>query len=168
MKIIGPTVGTTLPKPDLSQIDPKKGDYVKGKAEFLEQVNSGATAEQITNAVASYLKENPPEVDMSGYMKETELDTAIDTALAQAKESGAFDGKDGEDGQDGYTPVKGKDYFDGEDGYTPVKGKDYFDGKDGKDGENGKTPVRGKDYWTEADKAEIKSYVDEAILGGAW
>lgn len=35
-------------------------------------------------------------------------------------------------------------------------------------GANGKTPVRGTDYWTEADKAEIKSYVDEAILGGAW
>jgi hypothetical protein len=33
---------------------------------------------------------------------------------------------------------------------------------------NGKTPVRGIDYWNEADKAEIKSYVDEAILGGAW
>jgi len=29
-------------------------------------------------------------------------------------------------------------------------------------------PVRGEDYWTEEDKAEIKSYVDEAILGGAW
>lgn len=38
----------------------------------------------------------------------------------------------------------------------------------GKDGENGKTPKRGVDYWTEADKAEIKSYVDDAILGGAW
>lgn len=35
-------------------------------------------------------------------------------------------------------------------------------------GEDGYTPIRGVDYWTEADKAEIKSYVDEAILGGAW
>lgn len=35
-------------------------------------------------------------------------------------------------------------------------------------GEAGYTPVRGTDYWTDADKAEIKSYVDEAILGGAW
>lgn len=30
------------------------------------------------------------------------------------------------------------------------------------------TPVRGVDYWTEADKAEIQGYVEEAILGGAW
>lgn len=29
-------------------------------------------------------------------------------------------------------------------------------------------PVRGVDYWTEDDIAEIKSYVDDAILGGAW
>ncbi len=38
----------------------------------------------------------------------------------------------------------------------------------GEQGEQGYTPQRGTDYWTEADKAEIKSYVDEAILGGAW
>lgn len=33
---------------------------------------------------------------------------------------------------------------------------------------DGYSPVRGTDYWTDADKAEIKSYVDEAILGGEW
>lgn len=33
---------------------------------------------------------------------------------------------------------------------------------------DGTTPVRGIDYWTDADKAEIKAYVDDAILGGAW
>ena len=36
------------------------------------------------------------------------------------------------------------------------------------DGEDGYTPVRGTDYWTDADKAEIKSYVDDAILNGEW
>ena len=35
-------------------------------------------------------------------------------------------------------------------------------------GGGGYTPIRGVDYWTDADKAEIKSYVDEAILGGEW
>lgn len=35
-------------------------------------------------------------------------------------------------------------------------------------GVTGHTPVKGTDYWTEADKAEIKTYVDEAILGGEW
>lgn len=41
-------------------------------------------------------------------------------------------------------------------------------GEQGPKGEKGDTPVRGTDYWTEEDKAEIKGYVDEAILGGAW
>lgn len=36
------------------------------------------------------------------------------------------------------------------------------------DGEDGYTPVRGIDYWTDADKAEIKSYVNDAILNGEW
>jgi hypothetical protein len=40
-KIIGVTVGTPLPKPDLMQTDPAKGDYVKGKDEFLKQAPSG-------------------------------------------------------------------------------------------------------------------------------
>lgn len=35
-------------------------------------------------------------------------------------------------------------------------------------GTDGYKPVKGTDYWTETDKAEIKSYVNEAILGGAW
>lgn len=38
----------------------------------------------------------------------------------------------------------------------------------GEPGIAGHSPVRGTDYWTETDKAEIKSYVDEAILNGAW
>ena len=37
-----------------------------------------------------------------------------------------------------------------------------------KNGSKGSTPVRGTDYWTEDDIATIKSYVDDAILGGAW
>lgn len=41
-------------------------------------------------------------------------------------------------------------------------------GEKGEPGADGYTPARGTDYWTEEDKAEIKGYVDEAILGGAW
>ena len=33
----------------------------------------------------------------------------------------------------------------------------------GEDGEDGHTPERGVDYWTDADKAEIKAYVDDQI-----
>ena len=31
MKVIGYTVGTTLPKPNLAQTDPNKGDYIKNR-----------------------------------------------------------------------------------------------------------------------------------------
>ena len=41
-------------------------------------------------------------------------------------------------------------------------------GIQGPKGETGPKPEKGVDYWTDADIAEIKSYVDEAILGGAW
>ncbi len=74
----------------------------------------------------------------------------IANAVRTEAENGAFNGKDG------YTPVKGVDYFDGAKGDTGEKGADGY------------TPVRGKDYWTEEDKAEIKAYVEEAILGGEW
>lgn len=48
------------------------------------------------------------------------------------------------------------------------KGDTGAQGATGATGAAGKTPVRGTDYWTETDKAEIKAYVDQAILGGAW
>ena len=33
-KIIGVTVGTTLPKPNFKQTDPTKGDYIRNKPDF--------------------------------------------------------------------------------------------------------------------------------------
>lgn len=41
----------------------------------------------------------------------TELDSAISTALAQAKASGEFNGSQGPQGEPGITPKKGTDYF---------------------------------------------------------
>lgn len=56
----------------------------------------------------------------------------------------------------------------GEQGEPGAKGDKGEAGQNGANGVDGYTPKRGTDYWTDADKAEIKSYVDEAILGGAW
>ena len=36
-------------------------------------------------------------------------------------------------------------------------------GANSANGEDGYTPLRGTDYWTEAGRAEIKSYVDNAL-----
>ena len=64
----------------------------------------------------------------------TGLDAAIESALADAKASGIFDGKDG---KDGYTPIKGIDYFDG------AKGAKGDRGEPGEPGENGSPGARG-------------------------
>ena len=67
-KIIGVTVGTTLPKPNFKQNDPTKGDYIKNKPDFDglkdrvdvigDLVGDTAVSTQISNAVTEH--ENKP------------------------------------------------------------------------------------------------------------
>lgn len=95
-------------------------------------------------------------------ISQSELQAAVNNALIQAKESGDFDG------------VSVTHYWNGTTlTITSASGTSSADlkgdkGDAGLNGADGYSPVRGTDYWTEADKAEIKAYVDEAILGGAW
>lgn len=196
-KIIGVTTASPLPKPNLMQTDPKKGDYVKGKEEFLEQVRvdltgyaktedipqkpedigaqpagnyltavpSGyATEEFVRNQIAE-AELGGEEVDLSGYAQKSEiptkvsqlqndsgyltkhqdisgkldasaLPTAINTALAQAKESGEFDGEDGEDGVSPTVTVT--DIAGGHRvSITDAKGTQTFDVMDGESSSGG-------------------------------
>jgi hypothetical protein len=55
-----------------------------------------------------------------------------------------------------------------DDAIAQAKESGDLKGEKGDKGDKGDSPIRGTDYWTDADKAEIKSYVDEAILNGAW
>lgn len=111
------------------------------------------------------------------------LPGAIDNAIAQAKESGDLKGEKGDDGISAthswsgttltVTSASGTSSANlkgekGEKGDTGSQGLQGETGPKGDTGAPGYTPVRGTDYWTDADKAEIKSYVDEAILNGAW
>lgn len=123
-------------------------------------------------------------------MNSSELNQAVNTALTKAKESGEFDGADGKDGKDGTDGVDGKDGISvthvwngtiltvtsasgttsadlkGEKGDKGEKGEQGIQGEKGADGiagSDGYTPRREVDYWTEADKAEIKAYVNECI-----
>ena len=52
-KIIGVTVGTTLPKPNFDQIDPRKGDYIKGDRSFMDAVKTinGKTPDENGNII---------------------------------------------------------------------------------------------------------------------
>lgn len=103
--------------------------------------------------------------------KAEEAANAADKAQSYASnpciigENGNWWAWNGADYVDTGKPSQGEKGDNGKDG---VNGADGKDGTDGKNGTDGYSPVRGKDYWTPEDIAEIKSYVDDAILGGAW
>lgn len=56
----------------------------------------------------------------------------------------------------------------GPQGQTGARGDTGPVGPQGTAGPAGYSPVRGTDYWTPDDIAQIKGYVDDAILGGEW
>ena len=64
--------------------------------------------------------------------------------------------------------IQGPQGEQGIQGVQGIQGEKGLDGAKGDKGDPGYSPIRGTDYWTAADKAEIKSYVDDAILNGAW
>lgn len=168
--------------------------------------------EAIAAAVAEYIAAHPIEekdptvpawakadkkpeysAEEVGAIAKTELQTAINTALAQAKASGEFDGadgspgadgKDGVDGQPGADGSPGKDGADGKDGVScthswdgtvltvtsasgtssaDLKGDAGEPGAPGAAGADGYTPVKGTDYFTEADKQEIAEAAAEKV-----
>ena len=114
----------------------KPDDYVytetevfsyKALEERITELEKGGTSEeQIAEAVGKYLAENPIEendptvsdwakqrekptytADEVGALSQDELQSGVNLALQQAKESGEFNGKDGKDGKDG---INGNDY----------------------------------------------------------
>ena len=136
----------------------------------------GASEEDIAKAVASYLTEHPvTETDPTvpewakaakkptytaaevGALSADTLQAATEAALAQAKASGEFDGKDGNTGPQGPK---------GDTGGTGPQGPKGDTGDTGPRGPAGHAPVKGTDYWTAADKAEIVADVLAALPDG--
>lgn len=189
-----------------------KANLVAAINEAARKGGGAVDPAEIQRIVTEYLAANPPQVRETdptvpawakqptkpsytaaevGALSQNQLQSGINTALAQAKESGEFDGNDGSPGKDGSDGVGiasikqtttssadgGSNVFTATltNGQTATftvkngsKGSTGNPGKDGENGQDGHSPVRGTDYWTDDDIAEIKSYVDEAILGGAW
>lgn len=88
--------------------------------------------------------------------------------LGNIKGIDGINGKDGVDGNNGTDGISATHKWEGTAlTITSASGTSSADLK-GEQGNDGYTPVKGTDYWTDDDKAEIKNYVDEAILGGAW
>lgn len=108
------TTGTTVSEDTLMEGETAinaAGEVITGNLRPVKYTAQSPTAEEQAQARAN--------IDALGT---DDLPEAINTALAQAKESGEFDGKDGVDGQPG---LNGSD------------GQDGLDGSDGKDGEDG-------------------------------
>lgn len=74
MKIIGYTVGTTLPKPSLAQTDPTKGDYIKDK-DILD------TKYIQSSAQVAYINETDNEIIENPNIETS--DVIIDPALSE-------------------------------------------------------------------------------------
>lgn len=110
-----------------------------------------------TNLASHPEMRNALEAMRTGKLDASKLPEAINTALAQAQASGAFDGADG------ITPHIGSNwhwYIGTKDTTVDARG---VNGKDGADGADGKTPVKGVDYFTAADQAEMVQAVVEAL-----
>lgn len=167
-----------------------KENLVAAINEALSNGGGEVDPEAVQKIVGEYLAANPPTVtesdptvpawakqpekpsytaDEVGALSAETLPSAINTALAQAKESGEFDGADGqpgENGTDGYSPTANVTQNDngatititdkngtttatvtnGKDGADGIPGKDGADGKDGEpgaDGQDGITPTIG-------------------------
>lgn len=144
-------------------------DYADGVLTIGIPLGGDVSEAQIAQAVAEYLAKNPiaetdptvpdwakqPEkpsytADEVGAMSSETLPEAINTALAQAKESGEFDGAAGQDGapgQDGITPTIGDNgnwYLGDTDTGKPSRGETGQAGADGRDGADGQPGADGK------------------------
>lgn len=93
--------------------DEDEGKVLTAKnGDFVWSEHSGGNVDLSGYATEQWVKDQnylTQHQDISGLLPRTELETAVNNALAQAKESGEFKG------DPGYTPKKNVDYFDGDD-----------------------------------------------------
>lgn len=141
-------------------------------------VDGTVAFEDLTEEQVASLKGDPGEAGKDGVSPTHSWNGTVLTITSASGTSSADlkgeKGDKGDTGAQGIQGIQGAKGDTGADGTTPHIGDNgnwWIGGTDTgvqAEGQDGDTPVRGEDYWTEADKAEIKAYVDEAILGGAW
>lgn len=99
----------------------------------------------------------------------TDADGMTQAFVRNGKDGTGTGGGSGLPGKDGATFTPNVDQ-EGNLSWTNDKGLPNPDSVNikGPQGNPGYTPQRGADYWTSTDIAEIKGYVDNAILDGVW
>ena len=172
----------------------ESAESAEASAQRAEDAAESISKSAIEEVVVEYLDEHPVTVDETdptvpawakqptkpsytaeevGALSTSALSDAIDTALAEAKASGEFDGEDGAPGAPGAkgdkgdpgetgpqgpkgdTGATGATGPQGPQGETGPAGATGATGATGPAGADGHTPVKGVDYWTSADKAEL-------------
>ena len=113
-------------------------------------------------------KGKTPEIRLSEKVLQYRYEGEGDDAWQTIFDFSTVETVKGDPGDTPYIGANGNWFIGDTDTGVKAKGDKGDTGSAGKNGADGKTPVRGTDYWTEADKTEIKSYVDEAIVNGAW
>lgn len=121
-------------------------DYINA---YLTE-NPAITDEQLGNAISAYFAKNPIT---GGSVSANQIAQAVEDYLTEHPVSGGATAEQAEQIEKNRQDIS----------LLSETMNDLVE-----NGVTGYTPVKGTDYWTEADKAEIKSYVDEAILGGEW
>lgn len=161
------------------------------------------TEEEIEKVLTSYFEKNPiivptklsdleqdathrivtdeEKASWNSKLSQADLQSGIDTALEQAKESGEFKGEKGDKGEQGIQGIQGVQGEKGDKGDTGEQGMQGIQGvqgekgdkgeqgiqgekgNTGEKGEKGDTPVKGVDYYTEADKEEMVTLVLNAL-----
>jgi hypothetical protein len=155
-------------------------EYIKSNKTLIENITTNKiNVSDIIDNLATNVSDKPLSAAQGVELKSlidnldnNKLDSstladAVNVALSQAKESGEFDGV----GIASVTQTTTSIEDDGDNIITVTLTNgttSTFTIQNGSKGSKGDSPVRGTDYWTDEDKTEIKSYVDEAILGGAW
>ncbi len=182
------TVGKTVKKIEFSiKSRPKPEDWAAPEepdtlGELLEKINKkvdkvegkGLSTNDFTDELKNKLEKDHIGTDGTTFIPSVSEDGDLswtNNGGLENPETVNIKGDKGEQGIQGLKGDKGDTGPQGEQGLkgeTGEKGDTGPQGPQGEKGADGYTPARGTDYWTETDKAEIKSYVDEAILGGAW
>ena len=171
-RIIGNTTATPNHRPDWEQTDETKADYIKNKPIILTEedvVNlintngggsSGAPGVGIANA----------EINALGELVLTYSDgTSVNLGIVIGQDGER--GTDGINGVDGVSVVVTNVSESTDDGgsnivtFSDGKTLTVKNGSKGSTGEKGDTPIKGTDYWTEADQAEVKTFIDQSVSG---
>ena len=148
--------------------------------ERLGKIEESQDPDAIKNAVEDYMEQNPVEVPVQsvngqtgevkltagdvGAISQDDLQEATNEALAQAKESGEFDGPRGPEGPQGPKGDPGEIGPAGPTGETGPEGPQGERGPQGEKGEPGEKGDPGNDYiLTDADKEEIAEMAADLV-----